>query len=244
MNTFTADLHIHTALSPCADDEMTPPRIVQAAVEQGLSMIAICDHNAAGNVAAAQAAGNGRVRVLAGMEITTAEEVHVLGLFPDADAAQDAAAALAETLPHVPSAAKCFGRQWLLDAEGHPIGESPLVLGGASSLSLSKAVSLIRSFKGLVVASHVDRPSYSITSQLGLFPDDVRFDAIEISAAGVENHRDSEFSYLGYTMTTSSDSHFLSEIGASRTFLTMEEPTHAELALAFQGIEGRMCCFA
>ena len=79
----TADLHIHTALSPCGSDEMTPRAIVEAALARGLDMIAICDHNSARNVAAVQEAGCGRLAVLAGIEITSAEEVHVLGLFPE-----------------------------------------------------------------------------------------------------------------------------------------------------------------
>ena len=82
-----ADLHIHTALSPCADGEMTPPAIVHEAVMKGLGMIAICDHNSAANTEAVQKAAGGLLTVIAGMEITTAEEVHVIGLFPTVQSA-------------------------------------------------------------------------------------------------------------------------------------------------------------
>ena len=101
MNSFLADLHIHTCLSPCAADEMIPPMIVQAAREQGLSLIAICDHNAAGNVSAVQEAARktSGPTVIAGIEITTGEEAHVLGFFPDACAARAAADEVAAGLP-------------------------------------------------------------------------------------------------------------------------------------------------
>ncbi|MCX5758981.1 MAG: PHP domain-containing protein, partial [Candidatus Hydrogenedentes bacterium] len=110
MRRFAADLHIHTALSACADDDMTPPAIVAAALEQGLDMIAICDHNSAGNAAAVQAAAGDALAVIAGMEITTAEEAHVLGLFPDAASAEAAGQEVRDTLPPVKDTAKMYGR--------------------------------------------------------------------------------------------------------------------------------------
>ncbi|MCX5684822.1 MAG: PHP domain-containing protein, partial [Planctomycetota bacterium] len=118
MKRFLADLHIHTVLSPCASEEMTPPAIVRAAVAKGLGMIAICDHNSAGNVRATQEAAGGRLSVLAGMEVTTAEEVHVLGLFPDAASAASAADEVLATLPDQPEPVDADHRQWLMDAEG------------------------------------------------------------------------------------------------------------------------------
>ena len=115
MNVCFADLHVHTALSPCADDEMTPPAIVAAALAEGLAMIAVCDHNSARNVAAVQEAAGERLAVLAGMEITTAEECHVVGLFPDASAAQAAGAEVGASLAPVDDGYETFfGEQHVL----------------------------------------------------------------------------------------------------------------------------------
>ncbi len=115
---FRADLHIHTALSPCGSDEMTPAAIVAAASARGLDMIAVCDHNTAGNVLAVQQAGEaagGGLAVIAGMELTSAEEVHVVGLFPDAAAAERAAARVRSLLPQAdPDYYSFFGEQPLL----------------------------------------------------------------------------------------------------------------------------------
>lgn len=244
MKRFAADLHIHTALSACADDDMTPPAIVTAAVRNGLDMIAICDHNTAGNAAAVQEAAGAALAVLAGMEITTEEEAHILGIFPDAASAQAAAEAVDATIPTAKKEVKLFGRQLILDARGSVLATEPRMLFMASGLSLSEAVAVIRRHGGLAIASHVDRPANSLISQLGVFPIDVTFDAIEISTAGVSGGRDREFAALGLPMVTSADSHFLTDIGASRTMLTVQEPSFGELALALKGREGRNCSLA
>ncbi len=239
MTPLAVDLHIHTALSACADDTMTPIAIVEAAIIQGLDMIAICDHNTADNAAAVQEASQDVIAVLAGMEITTEEEAHILGIFPDAASARAASDEVHATIPVSSKPMKVLGRQLMMDAGGGVIGEEPRLLFMASGLALSDAADLIRRHGGLVIASHVDRPANSLISQLGMFPTDVRFDAIEISAAGVAQGRDAEFAPLGLPMVTSADSHFLSDIGTCRTMAAMQEASFDELARALEGAGGR-----
>lgn len=241
MRRIAADLHIHTALSPCAADEMTPPSIVQAAIEQGLDMIAICDHNSAGNAAAVQEAAGAALSVLAGMEITTAEEAHVLGLFPDAEHALAASEEVGSRLPRMKGRSPQFGEQWLLDASGAVIGRETRMLSASSGLVLEEAVALIKRHSGLAVASHVDRPSYSVTSQLGMIPPECGLDALEISAAGFQAGRQAGFAGLGWPFVVSSDSHYLSEIGAGRAWLEAAEATFEELARALRGEDSRRC---
>jgi 3',5'-nucleoside bisphosphate phosphatase len=236
---FAADLHIHTALSACADDDMTPPAIVAAALEQGLDMIAICDHNSAGNAAAVQAAAGDALAVIAGMEITTAEEAHVLGLFPDAASAQAAGQEVRDTLPVVKDTAKMYGRQLMLDADGVIRDIDGHMLFMSSGFALNEAIDLIRRNNGLAVASHVDRPSNSVISQLGFFPTDATFDGIEISAAAMSAGREAEFESLGLPMVASSDSHFLSDIGSCRTIFVLNKATFDELAQALHCAGGR-----
>jgi hypothetical protein len=244
---FLADLHIHTALSPCASPEMTPAAIATAALQHGLAMIAICDHNAAGNVAAVQEAarffghrqGQEQLTVLAGMEITTSEEAHVLGLFPDTAAAEAAAGEVRATLPNSTDASRRFGEQLLLTAEGAVRGHEPKMLAAASALPLVQAVALIKRGGGLAVASHVDRPTFSVLSQLGFFPTDAGLDAVEISGAVRGTPRAATFERFGLPVITSSDSHFPSEVGEIWSVLVLEEPTFAELALAFRRADGR-----
>jgi predicted metal-dependent phosphoesterase TrpH len=227
---------------------MTPLAIAQTAIEAGLDMIAVCDHNSAGNVAAVMEAArrmvlvSGRgLAVLAGMELTTAEEIHILGLFGDTAAAEAAAAEAQATLPVCAVASRRFGEQRVMDAEGNTLRLDNRVLSVGTTFALEDAVSLIHRHGGLVVASHVDRPSYSVTSQLGFFPEEVRFDAIELSPVGLDGGRHREFARLGYPVLASSDSHFLWDIGACRTEVAAEAVTFEELKRALQGEGGRAC---
>jgi PHP family Zn ribbon phosphoesterase len=243
-----ADLHVHTALSPCASDEMTPPVIVAVALAEGLQMIAVCDHNTAGNAAAVQAAAataehvaGERLTVLAGMEITTAEECHVVALFPDAGAAQAAGAEVGAGLPPAGDAyGRSFGEQLLLTTDGDDAGREQLALAMATPLSVSQAVALVHRHGGLALAAHIDRRSFGVIGQLGFFPADAGFDAVELSRH-VPAGSVAEDAYRGHALpiVRSSDAHYPADIGAARTALTLDEPSFAELALALRGEAGR-----
>jgi PHP family Zn ribbon phosphoesterase len=255
-----ADMHVHTVLSPCASREMSPPAIVREALQKGLAMIAVCDHNSAGNVgavmeaaarAAARETGGAGLTVIAGMEITTAEEAHVLGLFPDARAADRASAEVRAELPlwrplssNGPSAALRSPEQELVDAAGELIGIEEKMLSAASRFTLSETVALIHRHGGLAIAAHMDRRSFSVPSQLGFLPPDVPLDGLEISAAGAARGRAKEFAVHGLPLVSSSDSHFLDDIGISRTALAVEGPSFDEIALALAGVNGRGCGIA
>lgn len=242
MNCYLADLHIHTALSPCASPEMTPPAIVRSAIDAGLTLIAICDHNAAGNVRATQRAANeagGKIAVLGGMEITTAEEAHVLAYFADAESAESAADVVRASLPDRPAGDESFGQQLLLDSRGELTGREAKMLSSATTFSLEQTVQLVHRHGGLAVASHVDRPMFSVLSQLGVFPIDAGLDAVEISPIHSHDERARQIESLGLAAITSSDSHYLSDIGFARTQLWLEQPTLAELRLALAGRDGR-----
>jgi 3',5'-nucleoside bisphosphate phosphatase len=241
VNVCPADLHVHTALSPCADASMTPPVVVGAALTEGLAMIAVCDHNSAGNVAAVQEAAGEFLVVLAGMEITTAEECHVVGLFPDAAAAEAAGAEVGATLETADDGYETFfGEQQLLDAAGAETGRESRALAMATTLDVNAAVDLVHRHGGLAVAAHIDRQSFGVIGQLGFFPVEAGFDAVEVShhvPAGSE--AEAEYAVYGLPVLHSSDAHFVSDVGAARTAVTCERPGFDELALAVRGLLGR-----
>ena len=54
MERLFCDLHIHSCLSPCGDNDMTPANILGMAAVKGLQMVAVTDHNAAGNLPTAR----------------------------------------------------------------------------------------------------------------------------------------------------------------------------------------------
>jgi PHP family Zn ribbon phosphoesterase len=207
-------------------------------------MVAICDHNTAGNAAAVQEAAGGALAVIAGIEVTTEEEVHVLGLFPDAAAARTVGDEVRATLPDQEASAGKFGRQLLMDAEGRILGVEGKMLVAASAFDLAEAVELIRKHGGLAIAAHVNRPSFSVIAQLGMFPPDVRFDAIEISALVPISSVADQIESVKLPILIGSDSHDLSDVGSSRTEFEVAEADFAELSLALRGTGGRRCVCA
>lgn len=237
LRTYRADLHIHTALSPCASAEMTPPAVVRAALEAGIDMIAIADHNTAGNVAAVQQAAEaagGALIVLPGMEITTVEEVHVLALFPETTAAERIAIQLKEMLPEADGHYySFFGEQPLLDAEGAEVGAETVALAYATPLDLDQTIEFIHAAGGLAIAAHVDRKAFSVFSQLGFFPADAGFDAVEVSRrVDATAPLPEQVAALGLAVTSASDGHFLEDIGRACTVFRVTAPTFDEVALA------------
>lgn len=207
-------------------------------------MIAVCDHNTAGNVEAvrqAAEASGGRLAVFPGMEISSAEEVHVVGLFPDLPAAESVTDRIGSLLPPADrDYYSFFGEQPLMDAEGRCVEMETASLAMAVPLDMNETVELIHSHGGLAIAAHIDRKSFSVFSQLGFFPPDAGFDGVEVSRHVTDGSpRLEEFSALGPPVFGASDSHFLDEIGTCSTTLVMAEPTFAELALAIAGVDSR-----
>ena len=243
MKSMAADLHVHSALSPCAEDDMTPRAIVLAAIAAELDIIAICDHNSADNVAAVQEAArdfaDDLFGVIAGIEITTAEEAHILGLFPNAELVVAVAQEVASTLPPAIPNLRGYGKQCVLNANGELLRENNSMLSLASAFTVNQTVALIHQHEGLAIAAHVDRPSFSVVSQLGFMPEDVIFDAIEISAAGMKTAHEKDFSEKYATIITCSDAHFLDNIGDARTMFQIESPEFSEVAMAFTQTAGR-----
>lgn len=234
---FLADLHIHTALSPCGADEMTPPAIVAAALERGLALIAVCDHNSARNAAAVRDAAGDALAVLPGMEITTAEEAHVVGLFPSVEAALAAADEAGRGLPEADADyTTFFGQQSVLAPDGSRLGDERRSLALATGLALDDAVALIHAHDGLAVAAHVDRRSFGVIAQLGFFPAAAGFDAIEVSRFALQRPEKLEALWeYGLPIISSSDAHYLEEVGAACSQVTAAAATFVETAAAMAG---------
>ena len=235
---FRADLHIHTCLSPCADLTMLPTAIVKRAKDQNLDMIGISDHNSAANVTAVKLAGEREgLLVLGGLEMASSEEVHVLAFFEDDASLSGMQSTAYENLSGA-NDEDVFGMQLVVDENDTPVDLDNRLLIGATSLTVEEIVALIHSLGGLAIASHVDRESFSITSQLGFIPEGLSFDALELSP-NCEPNMIPDYSSYGLPIVKSSDAHFLSDIGkASSTFL-LGDLSFTEVVMAFQGVEGR-----
>jgi len=240
MKIFRVDTHIHTCLSPCGDWGMGPRDIIERSRENGLDIIAICDHNTAENAGAVMRAGVAAgITVFPGMEICSKEEVHVVALFDTLETAQKMEAIVYAHLPGENQPA-VWGEQIVADEANCVVGENQRLLIGATSLDLYAIVEQIHSLDGLAIASHVDRPAFSIIGNLGFIPPDLPFDALEVSCrVPLSTALDTVPGIRGYPLVTASDAHFIEDIGRAWFDARMAAPTIAELRQALRGTDGR-----
>ncbi|KYH32307.1 PHP domain-containing protein [Neomoorella mulderi] len=235
MTIYYADLHIHTALSPCAGEEMTPPAIVAAALAAGLQVIAVTDHNSAGNVAAVQEAARGTgLIVLAGMEVQTREDVHLVCLF---DTSREALAWQEEVYRHLPDGENredYFGPQLLLDAAGQETGREKRLLLASTGLGVEEVAGEVARRGGLCLPAHVDRPSYSLLANLGIVPPGMPVVAMELGLLSPAAARKKFPTVANWPLVAASDAHYLHDIGRRVTGYDLEAVNVAALVRAME----------
>jgi len=208
------DLHIHSCLSPCADDDMTPANIAGMAKVAGLDLIAVADHNSARNLPAVKNACDFYgVKLLPAIEVNTEEEIHMLAYFPTVEAALEYGKILYDALPEFPYDASMWGRQLVMNEDDEIIDEVDKLLTGAVSLGIYEAKELCEKMGGIAVPAHVEKDSFSLLSVLGFLPDDLSFAAFEAKnpdklAPLIERG----FLPAGKETLSSSDAHFLGGI--------------------------------
>lgn len=220
------DLHIHSALSPCGDMDMTPNNIVNMSLLKGLEIIAVSDHNSCGNVRAVTEAAAGRLLVVPAMEIETAEEVHMLCLFETVENAEDMQALVKANLPDIKNRPEIFGRQCFMDNEDNITGEAETLLLSAAALSIYEVVSAAKERGGLAIPAHIDRSSYSVISNLGFIPPDLYVPAVEITAKNVGKW---SVDYADKFVLTNSDAHYLGDIAEAERFLDISHKSVYEV---------------
>lgn len=216
MSLYRCDLHIHSCLSPCGDDDMTPGNIVGMALLNGLHIVALTDHNSVKNCPAFfQIAKRHGIIPVAGMELTTAEDVHVVCLFRTLDAAMDFGDFVESRRVRVKNRPDVFGRQWIVDENDEICGEEEHLLINAVNVSLEEAFSEVLNRGGVCYPAHIDRSANGIISMLGDFPPDPRFTAFELhDIASLEGclERFSVLTQRGLGHVASSDAHYLTDI--------------------------------
>jgi hypothetical protein len=212
-----ADLHIHSGLSPCGHDDMTPHNIAGMAAVKGLQMIAVTDHNSVRNLRRIEKAAEGYGLVLLpGLEIQTREEIHVLGYFPTVEAAEDFAHALAEAMPPMKNAVKLFGHQWVYDEEDEAECEEEDLLLQSCGWSLSETIAQVESYGGVAVPAHVDKAANSLLATLGFVPPDLPVATLEVS--GRYDRQADPLRLKGFQLIHSSDAHFIADILEAEEF--------------------------
>jgi PHP family Zn ribbon phosphoesterase len=237
MRVYSSDLHIHTCLSPCGDLEMAPKDIVRRAREEGLDIIGITDHNTGKNVGAVlQAAEGFFVSVVPGMEVQTIEEVHVLTYFGDLDALKEWDDIVYRKLPDVRNNPDHFGDQPIVNVDGEILGFEGKLLLNSVRMTVDQVFGEVQRLGGYCVPAHADRNSFALLTQLGFIPPNLNIVVVEVHdlqrAQGLVALKDLQF-------ITSSDAHFLSEVGRGKSHLIMDGISFAELKMAFEGRNGR-----
>ncbi len=236
LKTFVADLHIHTCLSPCAEVDMTPLRIVERAVSEGLDIIAISDHNSVENVAVAmKVASQKGLALLPAMEVTSSEEVHVLAVFGSQGDAYRMQEIVYQNM--IMGSGGGWGEQVIVNERDEVMGFNDKPLFSATTLSLGALVREIHSIGGLAIASHIDRDAFSVIGQLGFVPDDVEFDAFEVTRPADAGSLRSLYPDMPHL--SSSDAHSLGDVGRRTSSFLIEEPSFDEVGKALKGLGGR-----
>ena len=240
MNVVTVDTHVHTCLSPCGALDMHPGAVARAAAAAGVDGVVVCDHNAADNVAAVQRAARAAGRAaVAGLEITSEEEVHVVAVLPDASTAEDLQARVAAALPPW-SGPLVFGQQIIANERAEVLGVNRALLAGATRWSIERTIDEVHRAGGWAIAAHIDRRRFGLVGQLGFVPPGLALDAVEVSPRTSYDDGRARFgSPLGVPVVAGSDAHDPADVGRAVTFFWLDRFDGHELGLALRGGGGR-----
>ena len=240
MKTYLAELHVHTVLSPCAGVEMIPPLIVRKALEHGINLIAITDHNASENVPAVIKAAKGQnLSVLPGMELQTEEDVHVLCIFDSMDQLNQLQDLVDQKLPDIENKIEFFGEQFIVDHTGDFIRRKHRLLINSTELSFEEAFQAVTSLGGLFIPAHINRQAFGLMDHLGFVPPGLDLDALEISRhLRIEEAVKKYPQIEKYPLIQSGDVHYLDDFLGVTEFI-LKEPTISELKMALKGINER-----
>ncbi len=209
------DLHLHSCLSPCGDEDMTPNNMVNMAMLSELQVIAISDHNTTGNAPAfLKVAESVGITAFPAMELETAEEVHVLCLFYDLESAERFdREVVAPALPPIKNRVDIFGRQLIMDENDEIIGEEERYLINATSITIDTLPALIAPYGGIAVPAHIDKDTKSMLSMLGTIDKSMGYQMFELSknapADFVQSHPEIADCFFLYD----TDSHYLQDVG-------------------------------
>lgn len=241
MNRYLADLHIHTALSPCAEPEMSPGRIVSWAVLRGLNIIGITDHNSTLNALLTKKIGeqNG-LFVLTGAEVTTKEEVHCLAFFENEKELSAFQQYLEENIMRIPNADGHFGYQPVVDEEENILEMIGYFLPAALKKGITEVEKKVHELNGLFIPAHIDRPVNGLFSQLGFVPKGLNMDAMSIM--GFNSEKDVRKHHVinhEMALTRDSDAHSLNQIGEICTEFYMHGMSFSEIRMALKKEAGR-----
>lgn len=230
------DLHIHSCLSPCGDEDMTPANIAGMAMIKGLDVIALTDHNSCKNCEAlSKVAKEYGVVVIPGMELTTSEEVHVLCFFSSLALAMEFDAYVASHRSHMLNHEEFFGRQLIMNEKDEILGKEPELLITSTEISFLQVHELVKKYKGIMVPAHIDKNTHSLFSNLGFVPEGSQFHTVEMTQDADQEMLLGQHPYLQQCrILCNSDAHYLGDIHEAHWKVRAKEASIAAVLEALQ----------
>ena len=228
------DLHIHSALSACAENILSPQNILKQAEKNKVNLIAVTDHNAIDHsILVNRLSKKSKVNTILGVELTAKEEVHLLGYFPNEASLKEMGKKINECLPQMKNNPSYFGYQLIYNDKGQICQIDYLLRQNALQIGLDDLVTFIHLIGGIAIPAHVEREHCSIKSQIGFIDPDSDFDAIEVSKFDWIKKKFKLGDLLeGYPVLSGSDSHFLDDIG--EFFMEVEDNNFIEDFKSFE----------
>jgi len=224
MKNYYYDLHIHSCLSPCGDNDNTPNNIIGMASLCGLDIAALCDHNSVANCPAFfKAAKRYGVVPVAGMELTTSEDIHIICLFETLEGAMEFGKEVDNLKIPVKNRPDIFGCQQILDGDDNIIGEEENLLINATMISVEELPNMVAKYGGICYPAHIDRSSNSIISVLGTFPETPHFDCVEFHDKQKCDEYIAKYSLQHKKIIISSDAHYLTQLRDKENYFSLPD---------------------
>lgn len=216
---------------------MTPANMAGMGMLIGLQVMALTDHNTAKNCPAffkaCEAYG---IVPIAGMELSTAEDVHLVCLFPTLEAALAFERELDSHRMPFDNDPEIYGRQLVMNENDEVVEEMKPLLIAATDLWMGDAVDLVRAHGGVVYPAHIDRDSSGIIAMLGDIPSDYHFTAVEYRDGTKREAYEALYSEAkGKKVVVSSDAHMLDRMNEAVNFFELpldEGASHDEIRRA------------
>lgn len=228
MNRYYYDLHIHSCLSPCGDDDNTPCNIAGMASLCGLNIVALTDHNTTDNCPAFfEAAKRYGIIPIAGMELTTSEDIHIICLFETLDGAMAFGARIKELRIPIDNRPDIFGHQLILDGQDNIIGEENNLLINATLISVEEVPALVAEFGGICYPAHIDRQSNGIISILGTFPSSPHFNCVELHDGTKRDEYIQKYNLQDKKIIVSSDAHNLTDMRDKENYFDLDDEPYS-----------------
>ena len=228
MNRYYYDLHMHSCLSPCADNECTPGNLIGMGVLNGLNIMALTDHNTSRNCPAFFAAAKryGIVPV-AGMELTTAEDIHVVFLFRELEAALEFDRLVASRKPQIPNRTDIFGDQLIVDENDETVGIEEFFLSNATDITIEETVELASVHGAVCYPAHIDREANGILAVLGMLPPEPDFACVEINRPEKVDELTQLHHLENKHIIVSSDAHYLWDVKEKREYFELDDQPYS-----------------